>query len=43
MFVGDEVSPPEPDTVTSLTCFEATPQEAEREATAYLGRAEPGN
>ena len=43
MLVGDDVPPPEPDTVTGLTFFGATPEEAEREAKAYLGRAAPGN
>jgi len=43
MLVGDEVLPPAPGTVTGLTFFGATPDEAEREAKAYLGRAEPGN
>jgi hypothetical protein len=43
MLVGDEVPPPEPDTVTGLRFFGATPEEAEREAKAYLGLAEPVN
>jgi hypothetical protein len=43
MLVGDDVPPPEPDTVTGLTFFGATPEEAERAAKAYLGWAEPGN
>lgn len=43
MLVGDEVPPPEPGTVTDLTFFGATPDEAERKAKAHLGMAEPGN
>ncbi len=43
MIVGDEVPPPDPGTVTGLTFFGATPEEAEREAKAYLGLAEPVN
>jgi hypothetical protein len=37
MLVGDDVPPPEPGTATGLTFFGATPEEAEREAKAYLG------
>jgi hypothetical protein len=40
--VGDEVPAPDPDTVTRLTFFGTTPEEAERLAKAYLGMAEPG-
>jgi hypothetical protein len=43
MLGGDDVPPPEPDTVTGLTFFGTTPDEAEQEAKAYLGMAEPGN
>ncbi len=43
MLAGDEVPPPDPDTVTGLTFFGATPEEAAWEAKAYLGLAEPGN
>jgi hypothetical protein len=43
MLVGDEVSPPDPGTVTGLTFLGATPEEAEREAKAYLGWSEPAN
>jgi hypothetical protein len=43
MLVGDEVPPPEPETVTGLGFFGATPEEAKRAAKAYLGLAEPGN
>jgi hypothetical protein len=43
MLAGDEVPPPDPDTVTGLAFFGATPEEAEREAKAYLGMAEPAN
>ena len=39
--VGDEVPPPEPGTVRGLTFLGATPEEAEGEAKAYLGMAEP--
>jgi hypothetical protein len=43
MLVGDEVPPPAPGSVTGLTFFRASPEEAERAAKEYLGRAEPGN
>ena len=43
MLVGDDVPLPEPDTVTGLTFFGTTPEEAERAAKAYLGMAEPVN
>ncbi len=43
MIVGDAVPPPEPGTVAGLTFFGASPEEAEREAKAYLGLAEPMN
>ncbi len=43
MLVGDEVSPPDLGSVTGLALFGATPEEAEREAKAYLGREEPTN
>jgi hypothetical protein len=43
MLVGDEVPPPAPGTVTGLTSFGTTPEEAEREAKAYLGLTEPVN
>lgn len=43
MLVGDDAPPPESGTVTGLTFFGATPEEAEREAKAYLGLAEPTN
>jgi hypothetical protein len=43
MLLGDEVAPPEPDTVTGLAFFGPTPEEAERAAKEYLGRAKPGN
>ncbi len=39
--VGDEVLPPGLGSVTGLTFFGATPEHAEREATADLGMAEP--
>jgi len=40
MIVGDEVPPPDPDTVTGLTFFGATPDEAEQEAKVYVGLSE---
>jgi len=43
MLVGDDVSLPDPGTVTGLTFFGATPEDAEREAKAYLGMAESVN
>ena len=43
MIVGDEAAPPEPGTVTGLTFFGVTPEDAEREAKAYLGMSEPAN
>ena len=43
MFVGDDGPPPDPDTVTGLTFFGATPEEAEQEAKAYLGLSGPVN
>jgi hypothetical protein len=45
MLVGDEVPvpPPASGTVTGLTFFGATPEEAEWEAKAYLGLAEAAN
>lgn len=43
MLAADEVPPPDPDTMTGLAFFGATPEEAEREAKAYLGMAEPAN
>ena len=43
MLVGDDVPPPDPGTVTGLTFFRATHEDAEREAKAYLGLAEPVN
>lgn len=43
MLADDEVPPLDPDTVTGLAFFGATPEEAEREAKAYLGMAEPAN
>lgn len=43
ILVGDEVPPPDPGTVTGLTFFGATPEEAEQEAKAYLELSEPTN
>ena len=43
MLVGDDVPPPEPDTVTGLTFFGTMPEEVEGEAKAYLGASEPPN
>jgi hypothetical protein len=43
MIVGDDVAPPEAGTLTGLTFFGATPEDAEREAKAYLGLSEPVN
>jgi hypothetical protein len=43
MIVGDDVAPPNPGTVTGLTFFGMTPEDAEREAKAYLGLSEPAN
>ncbi len=43
MFVADGVLPPEPGTLKSMAFFGATPEEAEREALAYLGASEPEN
>lgn len=43
MLVGDDVPLPDPGTVTGQPFFGATPEEAEQEAKAYLGRAEPVN
>ncbi len=43
IFVADGVLPPEPGTLKGLAFFGATPQEAEREAKAYLGLSEPPN
>jgi hypothetical protein len=43
MLVGDEVPPPELGNMTGLTFFGATPEEAEREAKEYPGRADPAN
>lgn len=43
MLVGDDVPPPDPGTVTGLTFFGTTPDEAAREAKAYLGLSEPAN
>jgi hypothetical protein len=43
MLVGDEVPPPAPGSVTELTFFRASPEEAEQAAKAYWGVAEPGN
>jgi hypothetical protein len=41
MLVGDDVPAPEPGTLTELTFFGATPEEAEQEPQAYLGLSEP--
>ena len=43
MLVGDDVEPPLPGEVKGTSFFRATPEEAERDAKAYLGMAEPGN
>jgi hypothetical protein len=43
MLVGEDVPAPGPGTVTGLTFFGATPEDAEREAKAYLGLSEPVN
>jgi len=43
MIVGDDIPPRDPGTLTGLTFFGATPEEAEREAKAYLGLSEPVN
>ena len=43
MLVADDVPPPDPGTVTGLTFFGATAEEAEHEAKAYLGLSEPMN
>ncbi len=43
MLVADGVLPPEPGTLKGLAFFAATPDEAEREAKAYLGLSEPQN
>jgi hypothetical protein len=43
MIVGDDVAPPEPGTLTGLTFFGATLDDAEREAKTYLGFSEPTN
>ena len=43
MIMGDDLLPPDPATVTGQTFFGATPEEAAREAKAYLGLAEPGS
>ncbi len=41
MIVGDDVLPPEPGELKGLAFFGNTPEEAEREAEAYLGMSEP--
>lgn len=38
MLAGDDVPPPDAGAVTGLTFFGATPEEAEQEAKATLGR-----
>ncbi len=43
MIVGDDVLPPGPDELKGMAFFAATPEEAEREAKAYLGLSEPAN
>lgn len=43
MLIGDDVLPPEPGTLKGLGFFGATPEEAERQALAYLGYSEPVN
>ena len=43
MLCGDAVPLPKLGTVTGLTFFGATPEEAEQEAKAYLGLGEPAN
>jgi hypothetical protein len=43
MIVGDDVLPTGPGTLTELTFVGATPEDAEGEAKAYLGMAEPVN
>ncbi len=43
MPVAEGVLPPEPGTLKGLAFFGATPDEAEREAKAYLGASEPAN
>ena len=43
MIVGDDVPAPHPGTVTGLTFFGVTPEDAEREAKAYLGLSESTN
>ena len=40
MIVRDDVPPPDPGTLTGLTFFGPTPEEAERDAMAYLGLSE---
>jgi hypothetical protein len=43
MIVDDEVPPTGPGTLTGLTFFGAAPEDAEREAKAYVGLSEPVN
>ncbi len=43
MIVGDDFPPPDPGTLAGLTFLGATPEDAEREAKAYLGLSEPAN
>ncbi len=43
MLVGDDVPPPELGTLMWLGIFGETAEEAEHEAKAYLGYAEPPN
>ena len=42
VLAGATVLPPDPGTLTRLTFFEATPEDAERKAKLYLGLSEPG-
>ena len=42
VLAGATVLPPDPGTLTRLTCFEATPEDAGRKAQLYLELSEPG-
>ncbi len=43
MVVDDDASPPEPGSLTGVTFFGDTPEEAERLAVPYLGEGEAQN
>jgi hypothetical protein len=43
MLLADEEPPPEPGELKGLAFFGETPQEAEKQAKAYLGMSEPVN